>query len=162
MPKTKMWFVAAALALSPVVAAAQTETEVREEIVDRANEDTDAVLRGETSLPQATRDPVKTLDLGASVIVPFLFVVFGSVVKPFIMRFVEKRPDIDNRMAGAINGLALIMFFLGMWALLHTSYSDLPQDPLSFVLLGFGAAGLGDTITSVGRTVKGKLNANRD
>lgn len=164
MTKMRMWpslllMAVVLLLLAPLTVLGQTAMEVREEMVEQVDENIDAVIQGDATLPEGTRDIEESVDLGANQIIPFLFMFFGSVVKPAVMVFIEKRPNIDNRLVGAINVVVLVLFYLTMWALLHNYYPQISQDPLGFVFMGLGAAGLGDGLMSLTRTIKGKLDA---
>lgn len=125
-------------------------------VARQSAENLEAVAAGEVSLAAATRDPTSGApDPGDGSLFWVLALVFGSVVRPVTDAVVGRIKGLDDKLAGAINAAALLVTYIGAWALFHGSNPALPQDVMSWVIAGFAAAGLGSATTSGLRSRQG-------
>ena len=111
---------------------------------------------GDVTLGELTRSPEDSLDLGATAVYSVILVLMGAVFKPLTDVFTE-RSNLDNRLTAAVHVTVVLLVYLGAWAAFHRSYPSLPQDPLAWVLIGLGAAGLGGAGTAVVRSRRGSV-----
>lgn len=126
-------------------------------VAEQSAENLEAVADGEVSLAEATRDPTSGApDPGSGGEFWLIAIVFGSVIRPITDTIVGRIRGLDDKLAGAINTAALLVTYLGAWALLHGSNPSLPQSAVSWAIAGFAAAGLGSATTGGIRAMNNK------
>jgi hypothetical protein len=124
-------------------------------VAEQSAENLEAVADGDVTIEQATRDPTKTADPGASMVFPMLLTLAVGAARWALGIAVRKSPNLPNAAIGLIsNGTVVAVVVVGFF-LLHSSFPDLPQTLFTWL----AAAGLGSMFGSMAQSGNDWRNA---
>lgn len=133
----------------PPAAAADLTASEKATVIDATAQDTVALAKNETTKAEVARNPASTWDSGDP-IVAVLSGAFGVLILGPLMEWMSttKKEWLTPARARSILGFSAIAFFALACSALKSYYSELPQDPGSWIQLGFAAIGAATLSTS--------------